>query len=259
MRRKRKNKKREKMIMLCSSVLVLTALTMTGVYVKDKKQEDNDGYVVDLSRLEPEPAEMYETEKKEGEDSAEAASSKVKNSENLPEDENYYEMPWDYSFMEKKEEYVQDDILDFLEPEEEEFHFSEEDALVWPIVGNILINYSMEKPVYFSTLDQYKCSPAIIIQAKEGQNVMAAAKGRVSKVEKTEELGNVITVDAGDEYEIIYGQLTNIQVKEGDMVNQGDYLADVAAPTKYYSVEGCNIYFALKKEGKPLNPMTQLQ
>ena len=36
MRRRRKNQKREKMIMLCSSVFVLTALTMTGLYVKDK-------------------------------------------------------------------------------------------------------------------------------------------------------------------------------------------------------------------------------
>ena len=142
---------------------------------------------------------------------------------------------------------------------QKEFHFSEEDTLLWPIVGNILINYSMEKPVYFSTLEQYKCSPAIIIQAKEGQNVMAAAQGMVSKIEKTEELGNVITVDIGNGYEVIYGQLANIQVKEGDMVNPGDYLADVASPTRYYVVEGCNIYFALKKDGKPQNPMTQLQ
>ena len=37
-------------------------------------------------------------------------------------------------------------------------------------------------------------------------------------IEKTEELGNVITMDLGSGYEIIYGQLTNLQIKEGDMV-----------------------------------------
>ena len=72
-------------------------------------------------------------------------------------------------------------------------------------------------------------------------------------------MGNTITVDIGSGYEIVYGQLTNIQVKEGDMVEKEAYLADVAAPTKYYSVEGDNIYFALRKDGQPLNPMTKLQ
>lgn len=243
--------------MLCSSVFVLTALTMTGLYVKEKNKEQEDGYVVDLSQLEPQNTQPLVTQEQEDTDSAEVSSSKVKNQDSLLEDENSYEMSWDYSFMEKKES--ENDILDFLIPEEENFEFSEEDTLLWPIVGNVIINYSMEKPVYFSTLDQYKCSPAIVIQAKEGQNVMAAAEGKVSKIEKTEELGNVIMVEIGNGYEVLYGQLTNIQVKEGDHVNQGDYLADVASPTKYYSVEGCNIYFALKKDGKPLNPMTQLQ
>jgi len=243
--------------MLCSSVFVLTALTMTGLYVKEKNQEQDDGYVVDLSQLEPEKIEPLVEKEPENTDSAEVSSSKVKNQDKLLEDDSSYEMPWDYSFMEKNDS--ENDIMDFLIPEEENFDFSEEDTLLWPIVGNVIINYSMEKPVYFSTLEQYKCSPAIVIQAKEGQNVMAAAEGIVSKIEKIEELGNVITVEIGNGYEVLYGQLTNIQVKEGDRVSQGDYLADVAAPTKYYSVEGCNIYFALKKDGKPLNPMTQLQ
>ena len=62
-----------------------------------------------------------------------------------------------------------------------------------------------------------------------------------------------------DTYEIFYGQLTNIQVKEGDVVEQGDYIGDVAKTTKYYTVEGDNVYFALKKNGEPINPMTKLQ
>ena len=58
MKRRRKNQKRERTIMLCSSVLVLTALTMTGIYVKEKNQAQDDGYVVDLSQLEPQPVEQ---------------------------------------------------------------------------------------------------------------------------------------------------------------------------------------------------------
>ena len=69
----------------------------------------------------------------------------------------------------------------------------------------------------------------------------------------------MITMELGNGYEIVYGQLTNIQIKEGDVVEKETYIADVAAPTKYYSVEGENIYFALRKDGKPINPMTKLQ
>lgn len=258
MRRRRKNQKREKMIMLCSSVLVLTALTMTGLYVKEKKQVEEDGYVVDLSKLEPQTTQIA-SEEEEDTDSAQVSSPGVKNQDSLRDTGKNYESSKNYNFLEKiEEEYAENDLTDFL-VQEEELEFSEKESLLWPIVGNVLINYDMEKPVYFATLDQYKCNPAIIIQAKEGQNVMAATEGLVRKIEKTEELGNVITMDIGNGYEMVYGQLTNLQVKEGDRVSQGDYIADVAAPTKYYVVEGSNVYFALKKDGKPLNPMTQLQ
>ena len=263
MKRRRKNQKREKMIMLGSSLLVLTALTMTGIYVKEKSEEPEDGYVVDLSQLEitdmqePSPEEVVSNSK---EDSQTVSSDKIENREELWEKD--YSSLWknDDDFLEETtDDLFEEDIFDFFESKEEELSFSEEEQLLWPVVGNVLINYSMDKPVYFSTLEQYKYHPAIVIQAKAGQNIMAAARGRVSKIEKTEELGNVITMDIGSGYEIAYGQLSNIQIKEGDLVEKGDYIADVATPTKYYSVEGDNVYFSLKKDGEPVNPMTKLQ
>ena len=264
MKRRRKNQKREKLIMLGSSMFVLTALTMTGIYVNEKANEPDDGYVVDLSQLEINDTEelvndMVEPEVPE--DSQTVSSGKIENRDGLSESD--YELPWEskYNFIEEttEDDFIEEDVFNFFASEEEELTFSEEEQLLWPIVGNVLINYSMDKPVYFATLEQYKYHPAIVIQAKEGQNVMAAAKGRVSKIEKTEELGNVVTMDIGSGYEVSYGQLGNIQIKEGDLVEKGTYIADVAAPSKYYSVEGVNVYFALRKDGMPVNPMTKLQ
>lgn len=263
MKRRRKNQKREKWIMLGSSLFVLTALTMTGIYVNEETKKSDDGYVVDLSQLEINDVQESTQETGEAEvqeDSTLVSSDKIENRDDLQEQS--YSLPWEskYDFMEEmpEEDYIEEDVFSFF-AEEEELSFSEEEHLLWPVVGNVLINYSMDKPVYFATLEQYKYHPAIVIQAKEGQNIMAAAKGRVSKIEKTEELGNVITMDIGSEYEISYGQLGNIQVKEGDMVEKGAYIADVAVPTKYYSIEGANVYFALKQNGKPVNPLTKLQ
>lgn len=261
MKRRRKNQRREKMIMIGSSLFVLTALTMTGIYVKDKNEIQDDGYVVDLSQLEINDMETTEPEVSEAvlPDESEAVSSeKVENRDSLWEKDYSFIFEEGNELWEETKEEAAAEITDFFAPKQEELSFSEEEQLLWPIVGNVLINYSMDSPVYFSTLEQYKYHPAIVIQAKEGQNIMAAARGKVTKIEKTEELGNVVTMDLGSGYEIIYGQLTNLQIKEGDMVEKGVYIADVAAPTKYYSVEGDNVYFALKKDGKPVNPMTKL-
>ena len=60
--------------------------------------------------------------------------------------------------------------------------FTDSDTLVWPIVGNVLVNYSMDKTVYFATLDQYKYSPAIVIAAVEGEGITAAADGQVTDI-----------------------------------------------------------------------------
>ena len=136
--------------------------------------------------------------------------------------------------------------------------FSDSDTLVWPIVGNILVNYSMDKTVYFPTLQQYKYNPAIIIQANVGDLVTAASAGKVSSIFNDPQIGNGITMELGGGYEVTYGQLANILVSEGSYVAAGDVIAEVASPTKYFSVEGTNVYFKLTKDGTPVNPMAKL-
>lgn len=137
--------------------------------------------------------------------------------------------------------------------------FHEEDGLVWPIVGDVLINYSMDKTIYFPTLQQYKYNPAIVIAANQGESISAAANGRVTSVTYDPVIGNTVVMDLGNGYELTYGQLENIIVSEGSYVSVGDGIGTVASPTKYYSLEGTNVYFKLTKDGKPINPMSQLQ
>ena len=60
---------------------------------------------------------------------------------------------------------------------------AETGKLLWPIAGNILVDYSMDKTVYFPTLDQYKYNPAIIIEGSVDQSVLSAAVGKVTSIE----------------------------------------------------------------------------
>ena len=137
--------------------------------------------------------------------------------------------------------------------------FAVGDTISWPVHGNIILDYSMDTTIYFPTLEQYKCNPGIMIQAEVGQPVAAVARGVVTAIGTNEELGNFIMMDLSDEYSIMYGQLENIAVSIGQLVETGDVLGVVAAPTKYYVVEGPNIYLELRCRQKPVDPLDYIR
>ena len=136
--------------------------------------------------------------------------------------------------------------------------FSEDTLMEWPVDGNILMDYNMDQTVYFPTLDQYKLSPAIAVQAVEGAPVLASVPGTVYSIEDSAQTGTTVTMEIGSGYQAIYGQLTDLTVQEGDTVTEGEVIGYVAAPTKYYSKEGSNLYFAMKKNGEPIDPIAYL-
>lgn len=137
--------------------------------------------------------------------------------------------------------------------------FRSGDALVWPVSGSVLIPYSMEKTVYFPTLAQYKCNPGVVISATEGEAISASAAGKVVSIFYDEEIGNAVRVEIGNGYEVTYGQLKDIAVTEGSYIEKGSIIGYVTKPTKYYCVEGVNVYFALTLNGKAVDPMGELQ
>ena len=150
--------------------------------------------------------------------------------------------------------------VDIIEPsiQESPLVFSEEDVLSWPVDGNVLIPFNMEQTVYFATLDQYKYNPAVIIAGDVGEEVWAATDGKVTSIKEDAQTGTTVTVDLGDGFEAIYGQLGELHVKEGDRVEEGVLIGYLGEPTKYYSVEGCNLYFQLLKDGEAVDPLHYL-
>ncbi len=126
--------------------------------------------------------------------------------------------------------------------------------LQWPVEGSVLMNYSMDQSIYFATLDQYKYNPTMIIDAQCGDAVAAAAAGTITQIKEDAQTGLTVSMDIGDGYELSYGQLQDLNFKEGAHLDAGDVLGTVAPATKYYSLEGDNLYFALTKDGTPTDP-----
>lgn len=138
-------------------------------------------------------------------------------------------------------------------------NFDESTGISWPIDGDVILNYDTEGVVYFQTLAQYKANPAIMIAGEVGQKVKAATGGIVKEIKKEEETGVTLTIDAGNSYEIIYGQLDELNVSEGDTVTEGAVLGTLAEPTDYFSIEGPNLYFQVLQENTPVNPLLLLK
>ena len=134
------------------------------------------------------------------------------------------------------------------------YHFTEDSELLWPVNGQVILNYSMDKTIYFSTLDQFKYNPALIISGAEGDQVIAGAAGIVKSIDVTAQTGTTVNLDLGGGYELLIGQLKEVPLHVGDAVQANTVVGYVSKPTKYYSLEGTNVYYAMKKDGQPVNP-----
>lgn len=134
------------------------------------------------------------------------------------------------------------------------YNFSESSSLIWPVEGEIVLGYNMENTIYFPTLNQYQCNPAIVISADVDTEVLSAAKGVVEDVYEDPVIGTTMVISIGNGYKLVYGQLKDLSVGIADEVEAGTVLGKVSEPTKYFAVEGSNLYFALNLEDTPVDP-----
>ncbi len=137
-------------------------------------------------------------------------------------------------------------------------HYQESDGLLWPVQGNIILNYSMDHVIYHPTLNSYRTNPAILIGAEAGTLVTAAARGIVLEIRDDPMTGITVTTEIGDGYTLVYGQLTDVTVTEGQLVEAGTSIGTIAMPSRYYTLEGSNLYFQVWKDGETINPMLLL-
>ena len=131
-------------------------------------------------------------------------------------------------------------------------NFSDTSVLTWPVRGNVILDYSMDQTIYFPTLDQFKCNPGIVIQAEVSDPVAAPANAKVLEVGSNEEIGNFVVLDLGNAVCVLGALLL-------EYLEAGQILGYVAEPTKYYSVEGVNVFFELKHQEKTLDPLDQME
>jgi lipoprotein NlpD len=113
----------------------------------------------------------------------------------------------------------------------------------WPIKGRLSKNF------------QQSNNKGIDIAGKIGQKVQAAESGRIAfSGQGLIGFGNLIIIKHNDLYLSAYGNNSNLLVKEGQQVEKGQVIAEVG---KALSKKAA-LHFEIRKNGKPVNPLTFL-
>ncbi|SFC31149.1 M23 family metallopeptidase [Clostridium uliginosum] len=94
----------------------------------------------------------------------------------------------------------------------------------------------------------------VLIQAKEGQQVVCSMDGTIRKVTAGEGKQDIL-IDHGNGVETYYGMLKNVNLKEGDQVKKGEYLGDC---NKIEGSEKSGMIFKFIYMGKEQDPTEYL-
>lgn len=268
--RHRKNIFRDKSFMVMAGVSVLALVGIgAGMLVQNNTKEPDSGYISDLNgnnqsgNTENIIGSSEKNTENSKQDIAANNGAKKDNGSDKPTEEitaiNNEEASTDNSLLTANEEITDDSGSSEAGTGVSNLHFSAESTLVWPVETNdIILDFSPDSTVYFATLDKYKTNDSICIRSEVGTPVYAASAGIISDIGYNEEIGNSVSLALGDNYTLQYGQIKDIQVEEGDVVAEGDLLCYVANPTKYYSVEGPNLYLKLTNGEAAVDPLDYL-
>ena len=117
------------------------------------------------------------------------------------------------------------------------------------------MNFDDKNLVYDKTLEQYRTNDCISLAADVGQQVKASADGIVKLITKTNEGGNTIVIDHGNNWSTTYSQLQDdLLVNEGDFVKKGQAIGGVNKPTKYGVLLGNHLDFKITHNDVSVNP-----
>ena len=118
--------------------------------------------------------------------------------------------------------------------------------LDWPLIGTPFNRFGAKKE--YGDLNWQ----GILLTAEAGTEVKSIGTGKVVFADWFRNLGLLIILDHGNGYMSLYGHNQNIHKKVGDWVLPGEPIAS-AGDSGGQSVNG--VYFELRKDGKPLNPI----
>ena len=124
-----------------------------------------------------------------------------------------------------------------------------------PVVGTVLEAFSMDKPVFSKTLQEWRTHSGIDISAEIGTAVSAAAAGEVEYVKNDPRYGVTVIVDHGNNVKTVYANLASeLSVVEKQKVKAGDIIGSVGDTAAFESAEDPHLHFEVLANNIPVDP-----
>ena len=125
--------------------------------------------------------------------------------------------------------------------------------LPWPLEGKVAIPYGSQKDPQFNTPI---FRSGTYIQSNADSLAKSVYTGKVVFAEWFKGYGQLVIVNHGDGYHTLYGSLSEIFTKVGDII-KGRQAVGRIGNSGILSLPG--LYFELRYKGKPLDPLQWLQ
>ena len=121
-----------------------------------------------------------------------------------------------------------------------------------PLVGKVNSNYGYRKDPFRGRTAFHS---GIDIDANHGQPIVATADGKVTKASWHSSYGKTVVIKHELGYETLFGHLSKITVKEGDIVKVGDVIGKAGSTGRS---TGTHLHYEVIKDGKKVNPKQYL-
>lgn len=121
--------------------------------------------------------------------------------------------------------------------------------LTLPVKGEVTSQFGTPRP------DSTVLWKGLFLRTSAGQAVKAVAAGRVVFADWLRGFGNLLIIDHGRGYMSLYGNNETLYKQVGDVLRGGDTIAAVGNSG---GNEDSGLYFELRHESKPLDPMKWL-
>lgn len=125
----------------------------------------------------------------------------------------------------------------------------------WPVRGTVVSNFGKQK---HGTLHTYVVNNGIEIRAAEGTAVTVIEPGKILYAGTFKGYGPMIIVDHGDDFYTVYAHLSKVMVKEGDTILKGQVIGETGYGKNSRNTSP-NLYFEIRQDGKPEDPLLWLK
>lgn len=132
---------------------------------------------------------------------------------------------------------------------------SQPTLFISPVSGKILNKYSGNKPVKSVTMGDWRLHTGVDYAAEKGTSVKASGEGVVSKIYNDSMWGTTVEITHPNNITTIYSSLSSkVTVEKGQTVSTGQVIGSVSNTAKIESAEASHLHFAVKKNGKFVDP-----